>query len=424
MKKASLRRHRSNSGNNTPTAPASQARDTIEGSDSEKWSMIDVPAHVGKLGIADQRPEQDVATTNQDVFARTVPPTQITNMGGPAPGRRYGNIEAPAAQSRHVVQPLQHGGYGGIEVVEPNVSSSAASAKSVSTDSNEYLPTNSMMDNEAVPPGQLLSLGGPYNPESVIGLQLHTVPPPAQGHISTTAHDGFTTTTSAPISVPVKETSTAPKRTNEAVVDVGGGIGIPSMYGSVHNMGTTRSMMSGISGTTHFPERQGEPAIYGQMQSQGQVPEPGQSGGPPQVPTRPHIPGGWHTSFNNGASAEPMPATVAYGGNTVTSVPDIASASTEAAVLDTNVTDFQALDPSLPVDLPQAEAEEVDAKGKGKEVGSKPAGMLGRILKGPRSPARKVGGGAGKDSHQALREVSSGTSPVNAGSSKTKVIIK
>jgi hypothetical protein len=119
-----------------------------------------------------------------------------------------------------------------------------------------------------------------------------------------------------------------------------------------------------------------------------------------------------------------MPATVAYGGNTVTSVPDIASASTEAAVLDTNVTDFQALDPSLPVDLPQAEAEEVDAKGKGKEVGSKPAGMLGRILKGPRSPARKVGGGAGKDSHQALREVSSGTSPVNAGSSKTKVIIK
>lgn len=386
--------------------------------------MIDVPAHVGKLGIADQRPEQDVATTVRDAFARTVPPTQITNMGGPAPGRRYGNIEAPAAQSRHVVQPLQHGGYGGIEVVEPNVSSSAASAKSVYTDSNEYLPTNSMMDNEAVPPGQLLSLGGPYNPESVIGLQLHTVPPPVQGHAGAVPHDGFTATTSAPISVPVKETSTAPKRTNEAVVDVGGGIGIPSMYGSVHNMGTTRSMMSGISGTTHLPERQGEPAVYGQMQPQGQVPAPGQSGAPPPVPTRPHIPGGWHTSFNNGAGAELMPTTVAPESNAATSVPDIPSASTKVEVLDTNVTDIQSPGPSLPVDHPQAEAEEVDAKGKGKEVGSKPAGMLRRILKGPRSPARKVGGEAGKDSHQALREVSSGTSPGNAGSSKTKVIIK
>ena len=116
---------------------------------------------------------------------------------------------------------------------------------------------------------QIMALGQPIHPHP-------TIPPPAESHSGTgTQHrdsigEGVTT-------VPLKEAS-SPKRAGSAFVEVGSGIGIPSMYGSVGNTGG-QSIMSGVSGVGResgvgtVPDVPGQGVGQGQADGDGKVPE-------------------------------------------------------------------------------------------------------------------------------------------------------
>lgn len=178
---------------NLPGAGVAATDTTLR--ESDQWSMIDVPAHVGRLGVTHYSPGPD--TLSMPYGETSAPPNRQMHDSAPRPSNETTSDESVYEDTNETIH----------HTAPPELS--------VPQNPPQLPPRPAQRAQETLL-DPIMSLGNPVNPDADMG----------QGE-----------------TVPLREPATS-RRAGSAMVDVGGGIGVPSMHGSVGFFPTGQSVIS------------------------------------------------------------------------------------------------------------------------------------------------------------------------------------